>query len=80
MPISAKWKREIARAQHDRTLYVGDVEYPRLRHVDEYGDGKARCRDCAVRPGQFHVFNCCVERCPRCKTRQAIGCNCFEMH
>jgi hypothetical protein len=71
--ICAEWQAKMAKAQLQPTTEIGGREYQRLAHA-----GATRCRDCAVRPGQLHVEQCCVERCPVCKVGQAISCSCHE--
>ncbi len=73
--ITAAWQAEIDVAQDETHLLVCGESLPRVRYGDDYPNGRARCRDCAVKLGQFHVFPCCIERCPRCRD-QAMTCNC----
>jgi len=68
------WLARIASAQTETTTNLGGKTYRRVPHSST---AAARCRDCAVEPGQLHVPTCCVERCPRCMG-QAYGCACVE--
>jgi hypothetical protein len=75
------WAKEIEKAQLYKEATINGRAYPRVR----YGDGdipglpfdqyRETCRDCGVKLGQYHVENCCVERCPKCGG-QAIACMC----
>lgn len=37
-----------------------------------------RCRDCGVKVGEYHHWNCGIEKCPACKN-QLIGCECKDV-
>ena len=79
------WAAKMAEAQRLKRVDVNGVIADRIPYGDEtthHHGARLRpwCRDCAVELGQLHVPGCCVERCPRCKTRQAFGCPCSELH
>ena len=69
-----EWQREIAAAQLITHLRIGGKSYSRVPHLH---DAQSFCRDCACRPGQFHVIPCVMERCPACMG-QALSCCCEE--
>jgi len=70
------WEDEILAAQARPTLELQGTVYPRIRYGADYPNGKDLCRDCGVEHGQFHIFGCCVERCPKCGEGQAVACPC----
>jgi hypothetical protein len=74
MPITPEWRLRIEQAQDDRTVELDGQTFDRVRCDEANG-----CPDCACDRGQFHVFGCDQERCPRCKTGQAITCDC-DLH
>jgi len=76
----ARWQRLIAEAQRETTARVGRGIFDRIRYGDDVGpDAPVHCRDCHVTRGQYHVPDCCVERCPKCRVGQAISCDCAEL-
>ena len=74
--ISPEWQREIDAAQLHTVDVILSKTYPRIRYGEDSPDGREHCWDCGVEHGQFHVVGCCVERCARCKVRQALFCDC----
>lgn len=54
-------------------IYPDGVRAKRIPH-----DGDRRCHDCGVLPGGYHHQGCDDERCPRCGSGQAIGCDCMD--
>ncbi len=74
------WQAEIEAAQHQPSEVVNGIERTRIRYGQDYPDGRERCRDCGVERGQFHVIGCGVERCPACKTSQALACVICRSH
>jgi hypothetical protein len=77
--ITPEWKEEIDKAQSETHLLVRGESHLRIRYGDDHPNGRPRCRDCAAQRGQFHVFPCSVEVCPRCRS-QAMGCTCEALH
>lgn len=74
------WAGQIAEAQKQPTVVIAGDTYQRIPYGKDHPAGRARCRDCGVEFGQYHVENCCVERCARCHTGQALGCPCGAGH
>ena len=58
---------------------IGGKALARIRYGDESEDWSAgrgeQCHDCGVAKGEFHIFGCDAERCPRCGS-QALYCEC----
>lgn len=59
------------------TLILNGKEYEKVRMGSEVGDYPDwnECGDCAVRKGEYHVWACDWEQCPRCGN-QLLGCGC----
>ena len=72
------WTKRINEAQTQTTVEIAGATYRRVPYGADYPDAAERCRDCAVALGQYHVPDCCVERCSRCGG-QAITCCCFDL-
>lgn len=77
--INKDWLKEIKKAQNEKYYKIDYKKYSRIRYGDEVDDGweskKYPCHDCAVVRGEYHVPNCDVEECPKCR-EQAISCGC----
>ena len=74
----ATWPEKIREAQDIRVVEVEGQDYPRIRYGDEahdFGATQSACRDCGVIKGEFHVWECDMERCPKCGG-QLISCDC----
>lgn len=69
---------EIIEAQFARRYLIDGRIYERIPMAAPADGAPGRegpCTDCAVVPGQYHVFDCDMERCPRCGA-QLLGCGC----
>lgn len=82
--LAAKeWAGKIAAAQLVSTHKINGQTFARIRYGSEVPDvwtgpnRDAPCHDCAVSVGQYHVFNCDVERCASCGG-QLITCPCLH--
>lgn len=74
------WLERMEQAQKQTHVDIDGTLYQRLRYGPDHPHMtvKPRCRDCAVALGELHVPGCCVERCARCRTGQAISCGCGD--
>jgi len=57
---------------------IEGIAYPRVRYGEEKIDGGADqhpCPDCGAAKGQFHVFGCELDECPRCGDK-VHNCDC----
>jgi hypothetical protein len=78
--VNKKYPKEMMQAQSTPVYFFNGEVFPRIRFGDEnYGSisihETGRCHDCNVTLGQYHVFGCDWEQCPKCYG-QAIGCGC----
>jgi ribosomal protein L7/L12 len=72
------WPEKIKQAQKMPIVVIENVEYKRIPYGSVQEGALAApkcCHDCYVNHGEFHVFGCDVERCPKCGGQQ-IGCDC----
>lgn len=76
----AEYARRMAKAQTQMHYTIAGTDYPRVRYggeSDDWGASHQDCGDCGVKPGEFHVLGCDIERCPKCGG-QAISCSCDD--
>ena len=79
----AEWAAErsadMAAAQLRASYEIAGRALDRIRYGDESAGeppaAGARCHDCGVAAGQYHLFAYDVERCPACRG-QALTCPC----
>jgi len=64
-------------SQQNETLTLKGKIYKKIKLGEEKGQYPDRliCGDCAVRNGEYHVWACDWEQCPRC-LNQLLGCGC----
>lgn len=75
-------KEEISEEQGRSTLIINGKEYRRTTYgidsLDLSADYfEAPCRACSVIKGQYHLYGCDMEWCPKCK-KQLITCDCIK--
>jgi hypothetical protein len=74
------WPAEIVRAQDEPTIELQAKVFARIKRGNEpFWAGKETapvCHDCAVFAGEYHVFRCDMEACPRC-FGQLLTCGCL---
>lgn len=76
----AEWPAQIRQAQTERQALIDGHRYPRIPYgMEDWWDETnppptKPCRDCGVLPGEYHVKNCCLERCPACRECQRLLC------
>jgi hypothetical protein len=76
---------DIKLEQSHPVLIIDGLQYPRipygLEHEDDqlFSNAAHLCHDCSVITGQFHLFGCDVERCPKCR-QQLITCACVCLY
>jgi HEPN domain-containing protein len=78
--VFREWPAEIIRAQEQTMIELHGRMFQRFRRGEEpYNDVRENtaysCHDCAVLAGEYHVFHCDMEACPRCFA-QLISCGC----
>jgi hypothetical protein len=81
--VVRSWPAKLVAAQEEHHIDLHGRMFLRVRYGSEGGwgtegwDSQRTCHDCAAVEGQYHVFGCDVEECPRCY-RQLISCGCVS--
>lgn len=67
------WENRVRDEQKRTHVHSMGIPFARIPYGSEVSHPRPNCRDCGVMVGQFHVWTCCVERCPVCDG-QAMWC------
>jgi len=78
--VQRGYPERVKAAQMRLTAVVAGGIYKRIRYGEELGyqsQWPSTCGDCGVIKGEFHLEDCDLERCPKCKEGQHLHCgNC----
>lgn len=78
--MDAAWPAQIEAAQKIHSVSLAGTLYRRIPFGDETDMPTSLldyCGNCGVLPGQWHVPDCEIEQCPRCRG-QLLSCGCAD--